>query len=479
MTLFIGLDLGTTTITALALCDAGEPVAAVRSVANETRQSGSTGRPAAERFEWDADGIAARAENCLRMLVEDLGTRRSEVAALGVTGQQHGVVVIDEVRKPLTPFINWQDRRGDERTAGAEKSYVAEAQDRLGPEAWRRTGCTLATGHLGLTLFWLQCNGCLPRGTACSIMEFVTARLTAAAPFSEPTCAAGSGLLHVTSRDWDWEAIDALELPRDMFPQIREAGQQTGKLAVDVAARIGLTPGLPVATPTGDQQAGFVGSVIDREHCGHLNVGTGAQVAAYVETAEFLPPLELRPFPIAGNLLTGAVLCGGWSYQVLEQFFRQVGCDVLDVAAETRTYARLNELAASVAAGSEGLICEPLFAGTRSDPARRGVWSGMTARNFTPAHMTRALLEGMAREYAEHLAAVQSQGARTLNRLAATGNAMRENKLLCEMVSQSTGLPLAIPNHREEAAFGAALLAAICAGRFANLDDAGTMVGYL
>ena len=479
MALFIGIDLGTTTITALALCDAGAPVVAVRSVANDTRiNTGTSTGQQPEHFEWDAEAIAVRAEDCLRLLVDDLGDRRGDVASLGVTGQQHGVVVIDDQLRPRTPFINWQDRRGEEYLAGSDRTYVDEAHHRLGPDAWRRAGCTLATGHLGLTLYWLQSNDRLPRGTACSIMDYVTARLIGGPACTEPTCAAASGLLHIASRDWDRAAIDSLRLPRDMFPPIREAGEQAGGLANDVARRVGLKPGIPVATPTGDQQAGFVGSVTDREHCGHLNVGTGAQVAAFVESSQFAPPLELRPFPIAGNLLTGAVLCGGWSYQVLEQFFRGVGRDVLGMTTETRSYQRLNELAESIPPGADGLICEPLFAGTRADPARRAAWRGMTARNFTPAHMTRALLEGMARAYAEQLAAVQEQGGRTLTRLVATGNAMRENRLLCELVSHATSLPLTIPHHREEAAFGAALLAAMAAKRFSNLQEATERIDY-
>ena len=479
MALFIGIDLGTTSITTLALGDGAEPVAAVRSVSNDTRLLQPqilSGVP--ERFEWDAEGIAQRAENCLRLLVEDLGPRASGVAALGVTGQQHGVVLVDSRLRPLTPFINWQDRRGDEQIAGGG-TWLSEAQRRLGADAWRRAGCLLATGHLGLTLFWLQENTALPpHGTACSIMDFVTARLTGAQPITEPTCAAASGLLNLAGRCWDRASIDALGLRAKMFPELREAGQQVGRLETEVAARVGLAAGIPVAAPLGDQQAGFVGSVTDRVRCGHLNVGTGAQLGSFVEGVDFELPLELRPFPMAGNLLTGAVLCGGWSYQVLEQFFRRVGRDVLDVPAETKVYQRLNELAASVPQGAEGLRCEPLFAGTRVDPARRGVLSGMTAGNFTPAHLARALLEGMAREYAEQLVVVEAQAGRKVQQLAATGNALRENRLLCEMVSQQTGLPLVIPRHREEAAFGAALLAAISVGRFAGLDVAGEMIQY-
>jgi len=473
MSAFIGLDLGTTKITAVALSDREPLIAAECGLLTPPRTPAE-----GVYFEWDAEAIAQQAEQCLGGLVESLGSRRLEVAAVGVTGQQHGVVVVDDNLRPLTPFINWQDRRGDEPYPGGARTYVEEAHVRLGSEAVRRAGCTLATGHLGLTLFWLREQGMLPAGTACSIMEFVTSRLTGERPVTEPTCAAGSALFDVAERKWDRIAIQALRLPEQHFPEIREAGNQIGRLQAKVAARVGLAAGIPVSTPTGDQQAGFVGSVTDRLQCGHLNVGTGAQVAAYVEGTAFVPPLEVRPFPMAGNLLTGAVLCGGWSYQVLEQFFRSVGIDVLGVPVEQRVYERLNELAAAVPAGADGLVCEPMFAGTRSDPNRRAAWRGMTAGNLTPGHMTRALLEGMAREFAEQVAAIQAQGGRRLTRLAVTGNAMRRNRLLCDMVRQATGLPLVIPQHQEEAAFGAALLAAVSVGRFKNLEEAAGLIQY-
>jgi sugar (pentulose or hexulose) kinase len=474
MSVFIGLDLGTTKITALALSDREPAVVAVCSLPTPPRNAPAEGG----YFEWDAVAIAEQAEQCLAGLVASVGSGRSEVAAVGVTGQQHGVVVVDDTLRPLTPFINWQDRRGDEYCPGSGRTYVEEAHARLGPDAVRRAGCTLATGHLGLTLFWLREHGMLPVGTACSIMEFVTSRLSGRHPVSEPTCAAGSALFDAAARTWDRIAIQALGLPEQHFPEIQEAGKQIGRLQAEVAARIGLTAGIPVATPTGDQQAGFVGSVTDRRDCGHLNVGTGAQVAAYVESTAFVPPLEVRPFPIVGNLLTGAVLCGGWSYQVLEQFFRSVGSDVLGLSVEPRVYERLNELAAAVPAGADGLVCEPMFAGTRSDPNRRAAWRGMTAGNLTSGHMSRALLEGMAREYADQIDAIQVQSGRRLSRLAVTGNAMRRNPLLCDMVAATTGLPLLIPQHREEAAFGAALLAAVSVGRFKDLDEAASLIQY-
>jgi len=462
----LGLDIGTTTITALAIRDPDATVAAVETRPTPPRLPAADGR-----FEWDAEAIAGAAEDCLAAVVRRLTGNDLDVAALGVTGQQHGVVVVDAALRPLTPFVNWQDRRGDE-PGGAGRTVLDDAVDRLGPEAWRRAGCSLATGHLGLTLHWMQLGGVLPVGTAISIMEFVTARIAGIRPVTEPTCAAASGLFDVHTRGWDTAAFERLSLPAGLFPEVREATTVVGRVAPAAADRTGIRAGVPLTAPLGDQQAGFVGSVADRRRSAHLNVGTGAQVSAYVDSCDFSPPLELRPFPVAGNLLTGAVLCGGWSYQVLEAFCRSVGRDVLGVATDVPVYDRLTALAASVPAGAEGVVCEPLFSGTRFDPSRRGSWRGLSAGTFTPAHLARALLEGMASEYADHLAVIREAMPQPPEWIVAAGNGLRENAVLQGAVATAAGLPLVLQRHREEAALGTALAAAVGAGWFASLDAA-------
>lgn len=462
----IGLDIGTTTITALAIRAPAADVVAV-----ETRPAPPPLPAADGRREWDADRIAAEAEACLAAVVDRLAGTGADVSAVGVTGQQHGVVVVDAAGRPLTPFVNWQDRRGDE-PGPSGGSVLEEAVARLGPDAPRRSGCGLATGHLGLTLFWMRLHGVLPEGTAASIMEFVTARLAGIRPVTEPTCAAASGLFDVHRRRWDALAAERLALPAGLFPEVREATAVVGHVAAAASARTGLRAGVPLTAPLGDQQAGFVGSVADRLRSAHLNVGTGAQVSGFVDTGDASPPLEMRPFPVAGYLLTGAVLCGGWSYQLLEGFCRSVGRDVLGIEAGEAVYDRLTELAAAVPAGAEGVVCEPLFAGSRVDPSLRGSWRGVAARTLTPGHLARALLEGMAREYADHLAVIRRGMRRQPESIVAAGNGLRGNRVLREAVAAAAGLPLVLPRHREEAALGAALAAAVGVGWFADLDAA-------
>src|SRR5262249_977090 len=113
MPIVLGIDVGTTTITALALDTANGDVLAVCTAANGAEIATAADK-ARGYSEWDVRGMAATALGCLRNVAERLGEKRNEVAGIGITGQQHGTVVVDGSLTPLTPFVNWQDRRGEE-----------------------------------------------------------------------------------------------------------------------------------------------------------------------------------------------------------------------------------------------------------------------------------------------------------------------------------------------------------------------------
>jgi len=132
----------------------------------------------------------------------------------------------------------------------------------------------------------------------------------------------------------------------------------------------------------------------------------------------------------------------------------------------------MNELAAAIPAGSGGLRCEPRFSGTRLDPTVRGSISGLSPQNFTAGHLCRAILEGMGRSLYEGFLAIQQVNQAQPTLLVAAGNGLRENALLAEIVSEAFNLPLLFTRHREEAAFGAALVASVGTGQFKSLEEA-------
>ncbi len=476
MPVVVGVDLGTSKISALAVETATGAILARHTLANQAETTSAEDR-ARSRSEWDARQITATAGCCLRALMEQLGAH--PVVGLGITGQQHGVVVVDRNLTPLTPFINWQDRRGDEIVPGTQATYVRQAIRRVGERAPERTGCRLATGYLAVTLFWLNEHRMLPvAGTACFIMDYFGACLTGRTPVTDATCAASSGVLDAVSGKWDVDLIAGLGLPPTMFPELRSSGARLGGVIASASPLTGLPPGLPVFVAIGDNQASFVGSVASREDSILVNVGTGGQVTAYRRDFVFDPLLETRPYPGDGYLLVCAGLSGGQAYAVLERFFRQVAVDILGTDTTETVYETLNRLAARVPPGCEGLCCEPFFTGTRQDPNLRASWTGISTANFTPAHLTRALLEGMARIFHGGYRAIVRHLHEPRSQLIGAGNGLRENDVLAQIVADEFGLPLRLPAHREEAAFGAALVAAVGVGAFPDLAAAGRLIHY-
>src|SRR3569623_1142669 len=195
MPLVLGLDLGTTTITALALDVHSGAIVARLTLANGAE---IVGPQTSGRSEWDAERIAAAALEALHRVADAVADRASELAGIGLSGQQHGVLLVDPSLKPQGPFINWQDRRAEEIAAGTGQTWLALARDRAGEDSRQATGCSLAAGYMGVTLFWMQSQGLIRRGrTACFLVDYLAVLLTGGRIVTDATSAASSGLFAV------------------------------------------------------------------------------------------------------------------------------------------------------------------------------------------------------------------------------------------------------------------------------------------
>jgi len=340
-------------------------------------------------------------------------------------------------------------------------------------------GCRPHPGYLGTTLFWLVQQGNLSLGaTATFLPDYAVAQLTGSAPVTDATNAAGSGLFDVLDRCWRVDLLDRLGLREEMLPEVVASGAMAGRVTADVAERTGLAIGTPVCVACGDNQASFFGSVGDFDQSVLVNVGTGGQVSAYVPDARPTDELEARPFMDGGFLLVGAGLEGGRSYAWLRDFFRGIGQAFFGAQGDEDLYEAMNRLAADVSSGSDGLVCEPLFTGTRREPDRRGIWSGVGTANFTPGHMARALLEGLVAQFAALYGEMDRMGAGGRAKLIGAGNGIRKNALLRAILEDRFALPMAVPRYTEEAAVGAALMGAVSDGAFADLKAAGDVIRY-
>lgn len=471
---YLGLDIGTTTITAVVLNVKTGAVVTVQTAPN-TYEITSASDKKQGRSEWDADRIIAQAQTVIKQAVNTAGP----IAGVGVTGQMHGVVLVSDQGNAIGPFIGWQDRRGLENKPNTDTTYVEHMRQIAIDLGAFDQGCRPHPGYLGTTLFWLAQTNRLPQGVTASFMpDYAVAQLTGTRPITDATNAAGSGLFNSIHRVWHLDLLHQLGLQKEHLPDIHPSGETAGSITRAIADLTGLSEGTPVCVACGDNQASFAGSVGNYTNSVLINVGTGGQVSAYVPTSKPTVELEARPFMDGGFLLVGAGLVGGRSYAWLRDFFKGIGQAFFGATGNEDLYDIMNTLAADVPKGSDGLFCEPLFTGTRREPHRRGLWQGVGTTNFTPGHMARALLEGLAEQFARLYDEMGTIGAGGRTQLVGAGNGIRKNALLRHILEDRFDMTMAVPKHTEEAAFGAALMGAIGHGTFAHLKEAGQVIHY-
>ncbi len=465
----IGLDIGTTTISGIVLnTDDGQMLARV------TREHGSdVSLTESHQAGWAEQNPQQLWQSACFVLGELAQNGGREASAIGLTGQMHGLLIVDRQNEPQSRLITWQDQRA----AGLTDELIAAAP----AEAWHKTGCRLATGYQAATLAWLVRHHALPKSAhrVCFIHDWIASRLSDTVCCTDPSDAASAGILDLTTKNWSPTLVSALKLPSELLPEVRESGAVLGELRAEVAGPIGLRPGAAVCNAIGDNQASFLGSVADPQASLLLNIGTGGQISWTVDALDRQPGTEIRYLPIDRKITVGASICGGRAYAWLEGFYRRTVETLTGrPVASGAFYESMNRLAATAATDAGGLQCAPILAGTRLNPSLRGRIDGMSLTNFDVPNLTRAVLTGIVDELLAFY-----QGATAADRSAhraviGSGNAIRRNSLLARIISQQLRLPIWTPVHLEEAACGAALLAAVGAGILPSLVEAGRLIAY-
>lgn len=462
----LALDLGTTSVSAVAVDDAGRLLHAV----TRAHRADVSGLPAG----WAEQEPRIIRETAGRVLQELVAHCSATPVCLGMTGQMHGVLLLDAAQQPVSRLITWQDRRSLELHPITRQTHLQSLLERSDAEAIRRTGCRPSAGFLGTTLYTLRNTQTLPANAdrAALIIDWLASNLTGADLCTDRSNAASTGLFDLERDAWSPPLLAAAHVPVEMLPAVRESGAVLGTVTAEAAAWTGLPAGLPVCNAIGDNQAAIVGSLPADEEVAHINIGTGGQFSRIVERFQVLPGLETRYLPQRRYMLVGAGLAGGdaiaWVQRTLAAWLRDCGIPQSD----EELYRRLDTLMAGADPDAGGLECAPFFRGTRATPELRGSFRGVDNQNFTPGNVGRAVLNGMAAAFAtQHELAAQA-GPWRARRIIATGNAVRRNPLLLQRIADRLQLPVDLPVHREEAAYGAALLAGSQTGLWASLEAA-------
>lgn len=453
--MILSVDLGTTKLCAAAVDPETAVPLAIRSRPNDSQVACLPD----DLHEQDPTRTVNLCLDLIRQVLADDAAAGRQVDAIGISGQMHGVLLVDRDLRPLTNLITWRDRR---TARSGEPGSITESLSLLGPEVHQRTGCQLGVGYGGATLRWLDSNGYLPtQCTALTIASYLAAVLTGV-PALEETHAASWGIFDLTSYQWDGECIERLALPRRVLPEVRRSSEPLAPVTDAIRDSLGIAGAAAVCSPIGDAQASVIGAAGFSPDTIVLNLGTGGQISIPRADYAYNEELDAWPLPFGTFLQLGAALCGGWSYAYLRQFYQSVVRELCGVElSDEDAYERMNALAAASPPGSGGLTADTRFSGTRKDESIKGSVTGMDTSNLTPANLSRAVLEGLVREL--HSMWLTS-GVQSTSRLVASGNAVRNNPALRSVIARIFDVDCRMSALPEEAARGAGYAAAVGIG---------------
>jgi xylulokinase len=422
----VGLDVGTTGVKALALsADDG-------AVIGRAEEEYPLSVPRRGWAEQDPEDWLRAAASTLEQLGARAGRR------IGLTGQMHGLVVLDADRRVLRPAILWNDQR-----TGAE---CAEIEERIGLERLiELTGNRALPGFTAPKLLWLRrhepdvyeriAHVLLPK-------DYVRLQLFGELA-TDAADASGTLLFDVGARRWSEEVLGALEIPPEWLPPVFESTE---------------------AGSAGDQAAGAVG--VGVHHPGSVSVVLGTSGVVFAPLAAFAPDPHGRAHvfchaaPQSWHAM-GVMLSAAGSLR----WFREA-------LAATEQYDRLDAEAAAWRPGAEGLVFLPYLAGERTphaDPGARGAFVGLSLRHDRGA-LVRAVLEGVAYGLRDSLELLRELGcAANVGRVSGGG---ARSELWLRIVASVLGLPLQRTAVEEGAAYGAALLGGVADGVFRDVDEA-------
>jgi xylulokinase len=441
----IGIDSSTTATKALLMDEAGRIVAVAA-----TEYDYETPRPLWSEQEPDLwwQGTV----QSIRQVMAQSGVEASAVAAIGLTGQMHGLVLLDEAGDVLRPAILWNDQR--------TQAQCDDIRARLGKDQLVRiTGNDALPGFTAPKIRWVMENEPAIAARIAHILlpkDYVRFRLTG----DHATDRAGAGgtlLVDLKSRDWSPTVLDALEILPRWLPKTHEGTQITGGLSTQAAALTGLVAGTPVVGGGGDQSAGAVGVGAVEEGVVSLAMGTSGVVFASADSPVYQPSGLIHAFPhaLAGKwCLMGVVLSAAGSLR----WYR-------DTLAPGVAYDDLLAPAADVPPGSDGLLFLPYLTGERTpypDPLARGGFIGLTVRHTQP-HLTRAVLEGVAFGLRDCFELMKEAGLAEVTQVRVSGGGAR-SPLWRQILADVLGTELVTVNTTEGAAYGAAILAGVGAG---------------
>jgi xylulokinase len=452
-TYWLGVDIGTGGSRALLLDANGEEAAAV-SVAHQDMVMHQPLWAEQDPGDWADAAIRA-----IRGALAAAGVVGTQVRGVGVSGQMHGLVILDGDHQVIRPALLWCDQRS--------QPQVDWINQRVGPAKMLEwTANPVLTGFTLPKLLWVRDHEPQHFARVRHLLlpkDYVRFRLTGELA-TDVSDASGTALFDVVRRRWSFEAVDALGLDRAILPTAFESSDVTGTISAQAAELTGLAAGTPVAGGGGDQASGAVGNGIVKPGTLSCTLGTSGVVFAHMETVAYDPQGRVHTFCHAVRdkwHVMGVTQGAGLS---LQWFRNQLAPGV--------SYDELLTEAAQSPAGARGLYWLPYLMGERTphlDAAARGGWIGLTAKH-TRADLIRALIEGVSYSQKDCLDLITDMGVKAALVRASGGGA--RSRVWRQILADVFGTPVATLASQEGSALGAAILAMVATGEYSSVAEA-------
>jgi xylulokinase len=451
--LWLGIDTGTSGTRALLIDSTGKEIAAFTAPHEEIRMEHPLW--AEQRPE---DWIDAAVE-AIRGVLSLSGATGHDIRGVGLSGQMHGLVILDRSASVIRPSLIWCDQRSQPQVdfinqiIGTEKILQSIANPVL-------TGFTLPK------LLWVRDHEPSHFDRVRKVLlpkDYVRFRLTGEFA-TEVSDASGTALLDVVHRRWSFDMMDLLGLDRDIFPSVNESTAITGVISPQAAQLTGLAPGTPVVGGAGDQAAGAVGNGIVEPGVVSCTLGTSGVVFAHTDKAAWDPLGRVHTFCHAVRdkwHMMGVTQSAGLSLQWLR-----------NQLAPGASYEALMSEAAGAPVGSQGLFWLPYLMGERTphlDARARGGWIGLTAKH-NRADLIRSVVEGVSYSQKDGLDIVEQLGV-PVSSIRVSGGGAR-SPFWRQILADILGKSVATIANQEGSAYGAALLAMVGTGEFATVPEA-------
>jgi xylulokinase len=453
MTYFLGIDTSTTGSKALIIDKDGKVLSTASS--SHTLQT-----PIPLWSEQDPNEWWGAVSISVQSVLGSLGIGGEQISAVGLTGQMHGLVILDKDGQILRPAILWNDQR--------TQAQCDQIHQIIGRENFIRiSGNVALTGFTAPKILWVKENEPEVYAKIKHILlpkDFIRFKLTGEFAMDK---AGGSGtvLFDLENRDWSEEILTALGIDPAWMPRTFEGTEFTCKITEEAASLTGLKVGTPVVAGGGDQAAQAVGVGAVEPGIVGLTVGTSGVVFATTPSALIEPEGRLHAFCHAVPGLwhfMGVMLSAAGSLQ----WYR-------DSLSSDMSFDDLLAEAEAIPAGSEGLQFLPYLSGERTphpDPLACGAFIGLTLRH-TRAHMTRAVLEGVSFGLKDIFTLIQNAGLGPISEVRASGGGTKSH-LWRQILASVLGVELITVNTTEGAAYGAALLAGVGGGAWPDVASA-------